>query len=196
MAEQVLKMSMDYLPPSVNNYLKMKVTKRGGKEFVETYESKESKDFKRYFRNKLHREIKKQKWNIDDTADFTQHWYLELKFRNDRAGQDTNNYYKVLMDAMTGIAYVDDQNIQARTHMAIIDKFNPGFDFVLRKASYVGLFRNESQKDEFIENNCSSCRFFRDGSCKILQDAINGRASQELNYRTMQCEKYIAKKRK
>lgn len=187
---------MDHLPPSVNNYLKMKVAKRGGHEFVETYESKESKDFKRYFKNVLQREIKKQNWDINNTADFKQHWYLELKFRNDRAGQDTNNYYKVLLDAMTGVAFVDDQNIQARTHMAIIDKFNPGFDLLLRKANYIGLFKSESQKDEFINNNCVSCRFFRDGSCRILQDAIDGRASQELNYHTMQCDKYIEKKRK
>lgn len=190
------KISLDALPTSVNAYLKFKVQNRGSYSYVESYESKEAVAFKKYFQQKLKNEIKKQNWNIDVTSDFSKHWYLELKFRNDRAGQDTNNYYKVLMDAMTGLVYVDDQNIHARTHMSIIDKNNPGFDLVLRRVPYVGIFKNESEKDNFINNKCSDCRFFRDGKCRILQDAIEGRANPELNYDTLECEKYIKKKRK
>lgn len=189
-------MSLDALPISINNYLKYKVETKGGHSYPKQYESQESKDFKKYLRNKLKREIKSQGWDINLTSDKTQHWYLELRFRLERAGEDTNNYYKVLMDALSGYLYEDDSNIHARTHRVWIDKDNPGFDFVLRRVQYVGLFDSKKQREEFINSNCSSCRFFREGKCKVLKDATDGRANIDFNIGSKTCDKYTKKKGK
>lgn len=188
------KMSLDILPPSVNNYLKYTVESKGGHTYTKSYESKESKDFKKYLQNKLKKEIKDQKWDIKATEDKSQHWYLELRFRTKQAGEDTNNFYKVLMDGLKGFLYDDDSNIQARTHRAWIDKNNPGFDFVLRKVQYVGLFDSEGQRQDFINKNCASCRFFREGKCKILKEATDGRANGVYNMSDQTCSKFVEKK--
>lgn len=191
---ETFKMSLDRLPPSINNYLKTTIETKGGHTYPKQYESKESVDFKKYLRNKLRKEMIDQNWDKTITSNKNEHWYIELRFRNSKAGQDTSNYYKVLLDALTGHLYMDDSNVQARTHRAWIDKDNPGFDFVFRRVPYVGLFDNQEAREKFVNDNCLSCRFYREGKCKVLSDITDGRANINFKMKNNTCDKYTEKK--
>lgn len=185
-------MTFNQLPPSNNEYLKPAVNNTVARPYAYMYESQKSKDFKKIFREALMREIKKQGWDKEETAEG--HWYLECKFVQSSKAQDCNNYFKILLDSLTGYIIKDDKNILPRVHKVTYSKENPSFTFVLRKANYIGLFKDEGAKNDFIEANCASCRFNRNGSCSLLKKIIDGREIAEYNPIANKCTKRIERK--
>lgn len=194
--EPVIRMRVDFLPPSVNEYMKYKVVKRGDKHYVEGYESKEAVEFKRYFRDKARYYIDKYDWDKFATEDFNQHWYLELRYTLARRNQDCHNYDKVLIDAMTGVLIIDDRNIIPRTQHVVYDSKNPNIEFILHKASYYGVFHSSDSRSYFVENTCKSCRFYRGGACKILKESSDGTVNSHIaiSKKEVTCSKYTKKK--
>lgn len=187
------KIKFNVLPPSANEYIKPRVNFVNGRAFPGVYESSKSKEFKKYFREALMREAKKQNWDKSITEDG--HWYLECSFTQMRTNQDCNNYFKILLDSLTGYIIMDDKNILPRVHQVKYDPKNPSFSLVLRKVQYVGLFKNEQQKNDF-ESKCESCRFYRDGGCSILNKIKASRVTQEYNESENTCKKYTERKGK
>lgn len=190
MQNNKLIINYDELPISVNQYLKPTSRISGGKPVAYMYESTQAKDFKKRFQAFLKRTVRDQGWDINKTEQG--HWILECIFVQSRTNQDNNNYYKILCDAMSGIAFIDDKNILVQTKMVMYDSKNPRFSAVLKKAQYIGIFKNEEQLEEFKTSNCSSCKKSTD-KCAIFKKAIEGRIQSDLNFESTE---YICLKKK
>lgn len=169
--------SYDELPISVNNYIKPSATFKAGKPLIHMYESKQSKDFKLRFKAYLKREVVKQKWDVEQTKQG--HWYLDCIFYQARTNQDNNNYYKILCDALTGIVIDDDKNVLVRTQRVMYDSKNPRFVAVLKPVEYTGIFKDDEQYGQFVEQNCFSCKKDPE-KCPILRKAKEGRIQEEI----------------
>lgn len=192
MDKPVFTIAFDQLPPSVNEYLAPSVQYRGGKPFVHMYETRKAKAFKKIFGEALKREVKKQGWDKEITKDG--HWYLECSFTQSRTNQDSNNYFKVLLDSMTGIVINDDKNVLPRVHRISYSTKDPGFKIALRKVEYVGLFRNEEARQNMIDEQCTSCRFYRGGKCSVLKQIEEARENEHYKKDTNSCIKFTFKK--
>lgn len=194
--EQIFESSFNRLPPSVNDYVKPSVGWRndagGQKAYAYMYETKNSKDFKKIFREHLFREILNKNWDKNITAEG--HWILDLEFVQSNTGEDSSNYIKILLDAMTGYIYDDDKNIMPRINRVTYNKKSPRFSFSLKRSETRGVFDNEEDRNKLINNQCISCRFYRDGKCSILKDLTIGKEKEEYSATDNYCNKYIKKK--
>ncbi len=179
MQDNKLLINYDELPISVNQYLKPTSRISGGRPLAYMYESTEAKDFKKRFQAFLKRAVRDQEWDINQTAEG--HWILECIFIQSRTNQDNNNYYKILCDAMSGIAFIDDKNILVQTKMVMYDAKNPRFSAVLKKAPYIGIFKDEAQFEEFKTSNCTSCKKNTD-KCAIIKKSIEGRIQPDIQF--------------
>ena len=181
------------LPPSNNKYLIPTATIKGGKAYPSVYESRESKEFKRVFKAYLKRLVANNKWDIEATSEG--HWYLDCVFVQSRTNQDSNNFFKVLLDSMTGVVFKDDRNILVRVQKVAYNSNNPRFYLALHKADYTGVFKNDNELNEF-ENKCNSCSRYRNGSCSILKAVKENREVSELqlNDNKYSCTEFKQKK--
>lgn len=190
MNNKELLIKYDGLPPSNNKYLVPSCTIRGGKAFPSVYESKESKEFKRHFSGYLKQLVNNTGWDIGETK--RGHWYLDCVFVQSRTNQDSNNFFKVLLDSMTKVVFDDDSNILVRVQKVSYSPSNPRFELLLHKADYVGVFEDEDSYIGF-KDNCQSCSRYRNGSCSILKSIEENREVKELNS-ALECEEYKRKK--
>lgn len=189
-----LKINVNYLPLSQNKYLAPRVRRTSAGAFPYMNETPESKDWKRLFKTDLKRAVVNQNFNKELTKDG--HWFLECKFVLSRTNQDCANFFKILLDAMTGIAINDDRNILPRVHKISYDPNNPRTQLILRKTDWEGLFNSSEERDELIESQCSKCRFYRNGGCSLLKAISEGRESEEYCANKNLCMKYVEKKHK
>lgn len=171
--------SYDELPISVNNYLRPSATydEKTGEVKMHLYETKQAKDFKKRFKAYLKREVKKQKWDLEQTRDG--HFYLDCVFIQARTNSDNNNYYKILCDSLTGIVTIDDKNVLVRTQKVMYNAKNPSFKAVLHKVGYTGIFNSDEAQESFINSNCLSCKK-KTESCTILRKAKEGRIQDDI----------------
>lgn len=167
--------------------------KKGNKIFPSMYESNESKAFKKHFQNYLKQLIANSDWDIEQTREG--HWYLDCVFVQSRTNQDSNNFFKILLDSMTGVLFIDDSNILVRVQKVLYNPKNPRFVATLKPVEYVGLFKNKEQLNEF-EDKCSTCSRYRNGSCSILKSLKGNREVAELKLEDSKlvCEEYKQKK--
>lgn len=188
-----LLIKYDGLPPSNNRYLVPSCTIRGGKAFPSVYESKESKIFKAHFSKYLKQLVENNDWDIEETRDG--HWYLDCYFVQSRKNQDSNNFFKVLLDSMKGIAFIDDSNILVRVQKVAYNSNRPRFELMLHKANYIGRFHNRQAFEEF-KDKCSSCNRYRNGGCSILKAINENREVDELYKENdvFSCKEYKRKK--
>lgn len=189
---EMLKIDVDYLPLSHNKYLAPKIQKSGSRSFPAMYETKESKDWKKLFKKDIKRAISDQGFDVEQTKEG--HWYLESRFVLERTNQDAANFFKILLDSMTGVAFKDDKNILPRIHRISYDPQNPRTQLVLRKTEWTGLFSSDQKKQELIESKCNQCRFYRNGGCAILKAVEEGRVSENYNADDNSCTKFTKKK--
>ena len=188
------KVSFDKLPPSVNNYIRPAVDNRGGRAYVKMYETKEAKDFKKIFREKLRREVKRQNWNYETTKEHQ--WYCDVIFIQTRINADSHNYFKILLDSMEGIVFDNDKNVQVRTPRVFIGNSDKqGFQLRVSKTENFGLFNSEELMSNQLEK-CESCRYYRNGDCSILRAIKESRLKDEFDMINQTCTKYVEKKKK
>ena len=182
------------LPPSVNNYLKPSVETRGGRSFVHMYESIEAKDFKKMFREKLRREVKRQAWDISITGKWQ--WACDISIIQTRQNADSHNYHKILIDSMQGIVFINDSNVQINTPRVFIGNSNKqGFKVVFRQTENRGLFDNESLMNQQT-SRCLSCRYYQEGRCSVMKFILESRLTGDFDHKNQVCTKYIKKKNK
>jgi len=193
MLDNSLLIKYEGLPPSNNKYLVPSCTIRGGKAFPSVYESKESKVFKSHFSKYLKQLVINSNWDIEKTKDG--HWYLDCFFVQSRKNQDSNNFFKVLLDSMTGIVFEDDSNILVRVQKVAYNSNRPRFELMLHKANYIGRFPNQQAYNAF-EDNCKSCSRYRNGGCSILKAINENREVEELKKEndTFTCTEYKRRK--
>ena len=59
---------------------------------------------------------------------------VEIKlFFGDKRKRDVDNYNKLILDAMSGIVYLDDKQIQKITIEKLFDKSNPRAEIIIKK---------------------------------------------------------------
>ena len=159
---------------------------KGKKATAMIYETGEAKLYKKNFKEYILKEIKEQNWTLPVTK--TQHFYCDCVFYFDRIDKDCNNYFKLLLDAITdsGAIWADDNVVCERVHRIYYDSENPRVEITIYPVSYVGIFDNQEQLDAF-ESNCASCsRYAR--NCSILNNAKIGRIQSEIS--DCVCSKY------
>ena len=104
----------------------------GRKCYASVYETKEAKDWKKLFKGALLRAIDDQEFDTAETKDG--YWYLDCKFTLRRRNQDCANFFKILLDSMTGVACNDDKNIMPRVFHVDVDSKHPHMSLVLKRA--------------------------------------------------------------
>lgn len=111
----------------------------------------------------------------------TQHFYLDAVFFFPQIDMDAQNYFKVMCDAITDAKCIweDDNVVCERVQGIFYDSDNPRIEMTIHPVSYIGVFENASQLDEF-ESRCVGCaRHTR--NCSILGRAKKGRIQPEVS---------------
>lgn len=180
------------IPPSVNHYLKYRAFKKGDKAFSTVFETKEAKMFKRRFICEINNAVHDQGFIPD--KDKMKHYYCDCLFYFDRVDKDPNNYFKLLLDAITesGSVWPDDNIVCERVNGIFYDRENPRIEMCIYPVQYVGIFKDSISFESF-KGNCSDCRFYRSGACSILNESKKGHVRPEITDET-KCSKYAKRK--
>ena len=166
------------IPPSVNHYIRSRFIYKGGRPTSMVYETSEAKEYKTNFRKYIESQVVEQGW--DFPMNQQQHFYVDCLFYFPRIDMDANNYFKCLLDAITEtqLIWCDDNVVCERVNGIFYDKDNPRVEIVIKPVEYIGIFKNENEKDIFV-HKCEGCsRYSR--NCSILRKAIEGRIQSEI----------------
>lgn len=167
------------IPPSVNHYLAYRVVMQGKRQMACSYKTKEAKKYQEKFIEYVSLEATRQKWNIDDVGD--KHIYIDTVFYFPRTNMDANNYFKVMLDAITEtqLVWKDDNIVCERVLALYYDGINPHVELTIYPVEYIGIFSNEKELNKF-EEHCASCtRYNR--NCSLLRKAKIGNIQDEIN---------------
>lgn len=154
------------IPPSVNHYLSYRVVKSKGRYIACSYKTKEATTYQKEFEKYVVEEVKKQGWDIEAVRD--KHIYVDTIFYFSRTDMDCNNYFKVLLDAITNtqLVWKDDNIVCERVQRIYYDSKDPHIEISIHPVSYVGIFDN-NDKFENYENRCKGCsRYSR--NCSVF----------------------------
>ncbi len=155
------------IPPSVNHYLSYRVVKsKNGKSIACSYKTKEATNYQKEFQQYVISEAKLQGWNIEEVGN--SHLYVDTIFYFPRTDMDCNNYFKVMLDAITNTQMVwkDDNIVCERVQQIYYDSKNPHIEISIHPVSYVGIFDNNDKLQNF-ERRCKNCtRYSR--NCSLL----------------------------
>lgn len=168
------------IPPSVNHYLAYRVVKTGGGRFIaSSYKTKEATIYQKEFQNYVSSEVKKQGWNINKIKN--SHLYVDTIFFFPRVDMDCNNYFKVMLDAITNtkLVWKDDNIVCERVQKIYYDSKNPHIEISIHPVDYIGIFDNSERLNTY-ENRCKKCsRYSRNctlfNKCKLgyIQEGIS-----------------------
>lgn len=175
---RVLKL-VSPIPCSVNHYLKPRPFIINGRAQVTMYETAEAKKYKKDFAKYIKQEVCNQ--NFFSEYDKKQHYYADCIFYFNRIDCDCNNYFKLLLDAITDskCVWVDDNVVCERVNAIYYDSKNPRIEITIYPVDYIGIFDNRERLDEF-KTNCTYCKRYKEGKCSILKKAIEGRIQEEI----------------
>lgn len=135
------------------------------------------------------RQLSKQPWNIELTKEF--YLYMDVIIFFPKKGMDADNIFKILNDSLQGIVFDNDSRVLPRVQRIFYDSENPRIIVNFDRTEYIGIFDNEQELSEFVEN-CDTCRWYQKGKCGVLNKAKEGRIQQEIE--NMMCNKYTEKK--
>lgn len=175
---KVLKLTSP-ICPSNNHYLEYRSVKKGNKNIVMAYKSKETKEYQRKFLPYVIEQAKLQGWEFDDGG--LQHYYSDWTIYFPRVDMDASNYDKVLSDTITDAKCVwkDDNVVCNRIKHIYYDSKNPRFEIEIKPVEYIGIFDNKEDLLTF-ENKCSKCSRYK-RNCSILKKAKLGKIQNEIN---------------
>ena len=171
---------------SVNHYLGIRAVMRGKKPVAMSYKTAEAVKYQKEFTQYVKDEVVRQGWDLIPNK--TQHFYCDGYFYFDRTDRDPNNYWKLLLDAITdsGVIWLDDNVVCERAQRILYDSANPRIELVIRPVDYVGIFDDISHLEDF-KSRCIGCKQYT-RNCSLLRKAIEGRIQPEIADGI--CEKY------
>ena len=174
------------IPPSVNHYLATRAIVKNGKPMAMVYETKEAKEYKKWFTEYIKSEAQKQNWTSD--LDPAQHYYCDCVFYFDRIDKDCNNYFKLLLDSITEsqTIWTDDNVVCERVNRIYYDSDNPRIEIEIYPVDYTGIFDTKEELDDF-EEKCKMCKRYK-RNCSILKKAKEGRIQEEIE--DFECAKF------
>lgn len=172
--------------PSVNHYIKPRIILIKNKPRVSLYETDEAKQYKKNFKKYVQEQVKLQKYSLIPNKE--RHFYIDCVFYFDRIDRDANNYFKLLLDAITEtqLVWLDDNVTCERVNRIYYDSNNPRIELKIYPTHYIGIFDNIAQLENF-ELHCSSCNRYR-RNCSLLKKAKKGHIQKEIHNGI--CEKY------
>lgn len=156
-----------------------------------SYKTKSAADYESQFADYVRSEVERQGWNL--TPNKLQHFYVDVTAYFDRTDRDCNNYWKVMLDAITDtqLVWIDDNVVCERINRILYDAHNPRIELTIYPVDYIGIFDNADQMRQFTEMNCADCiRYQR--NCSILRKAVEGRVQDEISQ--LSCKKRKIKK--
>lgn len=189
MKKNILKL-ISPIPVSINHYLKprsfIKYVSGKPKSMVTMYETADAKKYKKNFIKYVQEEVKKQCWDLP--LNKSQHFYVDCIFYFDRIDKDANNYFKIMLDAITEtqLIWVDDNTALEKVNRIYYDSKNPRIEITIQPVEYIGIFDSAEQLLEF-ESNCIQCSRYK-RNCSILNKAKEGKIQEEIN--DFKCSKY------
>ena len=168
------------IPPSVNHYLGYRAIMRNGRPFAMSYKTQEASKYQEWFTKVIRSEVKRQKWEISKNK--YQHYYMDCIFYFEEATCDANNYFKCMADAITDskLVWIDDKQLCERVQGVYYDKDNPRVEITITPVDYIGIFKDATQLENFIENNCVGCMRYKK-NCRLLNRAKEGRIQPEIH---------------
>jgi len=180
------------IPPSVNHYLSYRSVIKNGKALAYSYKTQEASEYRKKFSNYVASEVSKQGWDLG--LNKLQHFYVDADFYFPRIDKDPNNYWKIMIDAITDtqLIWVDDNVVCERVNKILYDTKDPRIELTIYPVEYVGIFKNKQEYEQF-ESNCKTCSRYSN-NCSILSKAKEGRIQDEIVNNV--CTKYRLKKNK
>lgn len=166
------------IPPSVNHYLAIRTIVKNGRPMAINYKTKEALKYQKNFIEYIRREVEAQNWELIPNK--TQHFYIDAVFYFGKTNQDANNYFKVMLDAITDtqLIWMDDNVTCERVQGIYYDAENPRVELRIHPTDYIGVFDNASQLAQF-EANCVGCKRYK-RNCSLLRNAKEGRIQSEI----------------
>ena len=166
------------IPPSVNHYLAYRAIIKNGRPMAMSYKTKEALRYQKKLIEYVEQEVVNQKWEL--TPNKTQHFYIDTVFYFGATDQDANNYFKVMLDAITDtqLIWLDDNVTCERVQGIYYDVENPRVEVHIHPTDYIGVFQNASQLENF-ESNCVGCNRYK-RNCSLLRCAKEGRIQPEI----------------
>ena len=155
-----------------------------------SYKTPEALKYRKEFADYVKSEVERQGWNLEPNK--LQHFYVDTVFYFDKTHMDCNNYFKVMLDAITDtqLIWLDDDVVCERVQRIYYDSNNPRVELKIYPVEYIGIFDNMSQMEEF-SSVCFGCtRYAR--NCSILRKAKEGRIQNDIKDGV--CNKYKKKK--
>lgn len=173
------------LPPSANSYLGKKVGYSNGNPYVIVYETAEAKKYKALIIKLVSKAKSHIKWKQTDKNTYV---ICELDIYLSRKRRDSDNCFKVLLDALnnTGLVY-DDSMFIPRVRDIIIDPENPRIELTLKVSEKIGVF-NRLNYNFFIENNCFKCKKDMQ-KCSFLKKSLENKIIKEIDLKCLTCNK-------
>jgi Holliday junction resolvase RusA-like endonuclease len=186
-SEQILKL-VSPISPSVNHYLAYRAIIKNGKPMAMSYKTSEATKYQKDFTSYAIEQAKLQNWSKSDNK--FQHYYMDTYFYFPRTDMDANNYFKCMADAITESAkiWIDDNQLCERVQGIWYDSKNPRVEMWIKKVDYIGIFKDVSQLDAFISNNCVQCNRYKNGKCSLLVKSKEGRIIEEIV--DLKCSKF------
>ena len=165
------------IPPSVNHYLSYRSVPRNGRNMAMSYKTKEAKEYQKTFSEYVISECDKQGWT--DDPDPAQHFYVDTIFYFPQIDLDANNYFKVMLDAITdtGRVWADDNVVCERVQAIYYTSEDPRIELNIHPVDYIGVFPDRAHLEEF-ESRCVGCKRYK-RNCSILRKAKEGRIQKE-----------------
>lgn len=142
-------------------------------------------------------QLKGQDWDYEWTKE--NYCYQDAVIYFTRRGSDDNNIYKLLNDSLEEIVYDNDSRVLVRSQHIMYDPKNPRVELTLKPVSFIGIFKDKHERDEF-EARCEfsgekGCSRYRKGSCSILKDSIAGTVREEVgDINNPSCTQFTPKK--
>lgn len=179
------------IPPSVNHYLSYRAVMKNGRPMAMSYKTPEAVRYQKEFAKYVSKEVFNQGWCLIPNK--TQHFYVDTVFYFDRIDRDCNNYFKVMLDAITDtqMIWLDDNVVCERVQRIYYDSNNPRIELTIYPVDYIGVFDNASQMEDFT-SICVGCTRYSN-NCTILQKAKSGKIQSEIANGL--CSKYNAIKK-
>lgn len=161
-----------------------------GKPTVVSYQTKDAKVYKESLKKIVETAVRESGFVPDSSV--YRHYYVDCVYYFARIDQDSSNYDKCLLDAIseTGLVWRDDNVALVRTQGVYYDKENPRIEIEIHPVEYIGVFENMESYDAFVRQ-CSVCKR-GNRSCSVLRSAVEGRISGDIEHGV--CRKFALKK--
>lgn len=178
------------LPESVNAYLKHKVSYKGKKPVVVAYKTSETVAFEKMASNIVLNEMRKQNWTTPDSDTWVR---VEAIWYFSKAGNDTNNRWKSLLDILQSVGvYTNDSKVIEASINTFVDSSNPRVELNIYTLQKKGIFLGEDHLKAFKNSNCDECS--RPSSCRVLKTALDNKITEDISLADNICFKKKTKK--